>query len=93
VRAISQKTALRGFNIAGNTRTRRFTHPLEVKGGGNLITQKYYIEYVLPKHIDTIKRLEERYKHRYTLQEENNGSHGTRSLHETHVEGSKLMQI
>ena len=55
-------------------------HPLEVKGGGNSMTQKHYAEHVLPKHIETIKRLEERHKHRYILQEDNDGSHGTRSL-------------
>lgn len=55
-------------------------HPLEVKGGGNSMTQKYYAEHILPKHIEAIKRLEERHKHRYVLQEDNDGSHGTRSL-------------
>ena len=44
------------------------------------MTQKYYAENVLPKHIETIKRLEERHQHRYMLQEDNDGSHGTRSL-------------
>ena len=44
------------------------------------MTQKYYTEHILPKHIEVIKRLEERHKHRYTLQEDNDGSHGTRSL-------------
>jgi len=55
-------------------------HISEVKGGGNSMTQKYYAEQVLPKHIETIKRLEERHRHRYMLQEDNDGSHGTRSL-------------
>ena len=44
------------------------------------MTQKHYAEHVLPKHIETIKRLEERHKHHYILQEDNDGSHGTRSL-------------
>ena len=41
------------------------------------MTQKYYIEYILPKHINTIKRLKERYQHRYMLQKDNDESHGT----------------
>ena len=44
------------------------------------MTQKYYAEHILPKHIEAIKRLEERHKYRYVLQEDNDGSHGTRSL-------------
>lgn len=55
-------------------------HPLEVKGGGNSMTQKYYAEHILPKHIEIIRSLEQRHNHRYVLQEDNDGSHGTRSL-------------
>ena len=44
------------------------------------MTQKYYAEHILPKHIEAIKRLEERHKYRYVLQEDNDGSHRTRLL-------------
>ena len=44
------------------------------------MTQKHYAEHVLLKHIKMIKRLEEHHKYCYILQEDNDGSHGTRSL-------------
>ena len=43
------------------------------------MTLKYYAEKILPKHIDEVKRLQERYHHQHYLQEDNDGSHGTRS--------------
>ncbi|KAF2421015.1 hypothetical protein EJ08DRAFT_653660, partial [Tothia fuscella] len=45
---------------------------------GNTITQKFYAEEILPKHIDEIKILEERYSYRFQLQEDSNPSHSNR---------------
>ena len=54
-------------------------HIPEVKGGGNSMTQKYYAEHVLPKHIEAVQCLEQRYRRKIWLQEDNDRSHGTRS--------------
>ncbi|KAF2421046.1 hypothetical protein EJ08DRAFT_653615, partial [Tothia fuscella] len=42
------------------------------------ITQKFYAEEILLKHIDEIKLLEERYSHRFQLQEDSDPSYGNR---------------
>jgi len=55
-------------------------HPAEIKTTGNSMTQKYYTENVLPHHIKALKVMEKRCKRRCWLQEDNDGSHGTRSL-------------
>ena len=43
----------------------------EIKGGGNSMTMKHYVEHILPKHIASVKRLEAHYQQRYWLQEDN----------------------
>ncbi len=45
------------------------------------MTQKFYAENVLPYHIDHIKWLESHYNRPIYFQEDNDPSHGTRSLH------------
>ncbi|KAF2435218.1 hypothetical protein EJ08DRAFT_656842 [Tothia fuscella] len=52
---------------------------VEVLPKGNAMTQKFYAEQILPKHIDEIRMLEERYSHRFQLQEDGDPSHGNRS--------------
>ena len=44
------------------------------------MTMKHYVEHILPKHIASVKRLEARYREPCWLQEDNDTSHGTRSL-------------
>jgi hypothetical protein len=46
---------------------------------GNCMTQAFYAQEILPKHIDRIKMLEARHNHRYWLQEDGDPSHGKRS--------------
>jgi len=55
-------------------------HPAEIKATGNSMTQKYYTEKILPHHIKAVKAMEERLNHSCWLQEDNDGSHGTRSI-------------
>ncbi len=52
---------------------------VDIKPKGNSMTQKFYTENVLPHHIKHIHELEARYKHTIYFQEDNDGSHGTRS--------------
>jgi hypothetical protein len=44
------------------------------------MTMKYYAQHILPRHIKAVKAMEERSGRRCWLQEDNDGSHGTRSL-------------
>ena len=59
------------------------THPIDpdqdIPPKGNAMTQKFYVKHILPKHIEHLKWLEKKYKQRFYLQEDNDGSHGTRS--------------
>lgn len=43
------------------------------------MTQKFYTKNILPKHIEHLKALEERYDHPFYLQEDGDPSHRTRS--------------
>jgi len=43
------------------------------------MSQEFYAREILPVYIKEIKALEERYHHRFWLQEDNDPSHGTRS--------------
>ena len=54
---------------------------VEVKIKGNSMTQKYYAQHILPLHLDELDRLEAKYKQKFYFQEDNDGSHGTRSYH------------
>jgi hypothetical protein len=45
----------------------------------NAISQDFYAREILPQHIEEIKALEERYHHRFYLQEDNDPSHGNKS--------------
>lgn len=59
------------------------THPIDpdkdIPPKGNSMTQRFYAKEVLPHHIKHIKWLENKYKERFYLQEDNDDSHGTRS--------------
>jgi transposase len=44
------------------------------------MTQAYYTKHVLRHHIDHVKKLEARYKRTILFQEDNDNSHGTRSI-------------
>jgi hypothetical protein len=46
---------------------------------GNGMSQEFYAKEVLPKHIREVKALEERYHHRFWLQEDGDPSHGNKS--------------
>jgi hypothetical protein len=52
----------------------------EVIPKGNTISQEFYAKEILPKHIEEIRALEKRLKHRYYLQKDGNPSHGNRSI-------------
>jgi hypothetical protein len=43
------------------------------------MTMKFYTQEILPHHIEHIKELEKHYKHQFWFQEDNDGSHRTRS--------------
>jgi transposase len=43
------------------------------------MTQKYYAKHILPLHLDEIDRLSSKYGKKFLFQEDNDGSHGTRS--------------
>ena len=47
---------------------------------GNSMTQVFYTKNILPLAIDEIERLQTKYRHAFQLQEDNDGSHGTRSI-------------
>ena len=51
-------------------------HEREVKVKGNSMTQKYYVERLLPIYIDAIRDASERQDLPWILQEDNNKSHG-----------------
>lgn len=53
---------------------------IEIKPKGNSMTQKFYTKCVLPKHIDHIKHLEQKYSRNVLFQEDNDGSHRTSSF-------------
>jgi hypothetical protein len=57
----------------------RQPHDVEIKPGGNSMTQKFYTENVLPHHIEHIHWLEHHHGHQFYFQEDNDPSHGTRS--------------
>jgi hypothetical protein len=52
---------------------------IEVKPKGNAMSMKFYVNEVLPHHINHVQGLKRRYKRDILLQEDNDGSHGTRS--------------
>jgi transposase len=52
----------------------------EIKSPGNSMNMQLYVQEILPKHIACIHKLERKYGERYWLQEDNDGSHGTRSI-------------
>lgn len=52
--------------------------PVEVKPKGNSMTQIYYTEKILPKYISAYENLKNKRPGPWILQEDNNGSHGTR---------------
>lgn len=51
-------------------------HPVEVKVKGNSMTQKYYVERLLPVYIAAINSASERHDLPWILQEDNDQSHG-----------------
>lgn len=53
---------------------------IDIRPKGNSMTQAFYTENVLKHHIDHIKKLEARYSHDIYFQEDNDNSHGTRSI-------------
>jgi DDE superfamily endonuclease len=53
-------------------------HDVVVKPLGNSMTQKYYVERLLPTYIDAVNKLQSRYpSQQVLLQEDNDPSHGT----------------
>ena len=53
-------------------------HPVEVKPKGNSMTQKYYTDNILPLYISAYEELNRKRPGPWKLQEDNDGSHGTR---------------
>lgn len=53
-------------------------HPVEVKPKGNSMTQIYYADNILPVYISAYEDLEKKRPGPWILQEDNDGSHGTR---------------
>jgi hypothetical protein len=53
-------------------------HPVDVKPKGNSMTQKYYTEHLLPVYISAIQNARLTKAGPWILQEDNDGSHGTR---------------
>jgi hypothetical protein len=53
---------------------------VELKPKGNSMTQEFYAREVLPSHIEHMKWLQEHYDHEFFFQEDNDPSHGTRSI-------------
>jgi hypothetical protein len=47
---------------------------------GNCMTQVFYAKKILPEHIKQVKALEVRYNLKYHFQEDDNSSHGIKSL-------------
>ena len=80
-----------------NTRVREYNaaqpHDVEIKPKGNSMTQKYYTETVLARHIEHIKWLEAKYKRKFWFQEDNDPSHGTRSTNNVAARAKKASDI
>lgn len=55
-------------------------HDVVVQWKGNSMTQRFYTDSILPKHIEHIQWLQTKYNHRIFFQEDNDGARGTRSL-------------
>ena len=53
-------------------------HPVKAKPKGNSMTQIYYTEKILPKYISVYENLKRKRPGPWVLQEDNDGSHGTR---------------
>jgi hypothetical protein len=53
---------------------------------GNVITQKFYTEKILPQYIEQIKALEAHYKRRFWLQEDSNPSHSNQSTNNPYTQ-------
>jgi hypothetical protein len=70
------REAIRAFEAA--EKEEKIDTSIRIKG--NSMTQIFYTKNILPTVIDRIKQLETRYKHSFLLQEDNDGSHGTRSF-------------
>jgi hypothetical protein len=54
---------------------------IELKPKGNAMSMQFYVKYVLPHHINHIHQQEARHKRTILFQEDNDGSHGTRSAY------------
>jgi hypothetical protein len=52
---------------------------VEIQPKGNSMTQKFYAEVVLLKHLEELERLKQRHGQKFWFQEDNDPSHGTRS--------------
>jgi hypothetical protein len=61
---------------------------------GNSMTQVFYTKNILPLAIDEIERLQAKYQHAFQLQEDNDGSHGTRSYNNpaAHLKRQRMVQ-
>lgn len=55
-------------------------HDIVIQTKGNSMTQEFYTNHVLNHHIEFCQELKKRLRHEIYLQEDNDGSHGTRSL-------------
>lgn len=55
-------------------------HDIEIQTKGNSMTQVFYTNHILNRHIEFCQKLKKRLRHEIYLQEDNDGSHGTRSL-------------
>ena len=53
--------------------------PVNIIPKGNSMSQEFYAREILPQYIQEIKALEERYHHRFWLQEDGDPSHGNKS--------------
>ena len=53
--------------------------PVNIIPKGNSMSQEFYAREILPQYIQEIKALEERYHHRFRLQEDGDPSHGNKS--------------
>jgi hypothetical protein len=68
--------AVRAFEAAKNEA--KIDTSMRIKG--NSMTQLFYTKHILPDIIDRIDYLQAKYQHDFLLQEDNDGSHGTRSF-------------
>jgi hypothetical protein len=53
--------------------------PVDIIPKGNVMSQEFYAREILPQYIQEVKALEERYHHRFWLQEDGDPSHGNKS--------------